>query len=61
MVDFTITSKPSHIEFLCPSCKCRQRIDWRELNPPEYWGDYWGEVSCPTCDALIELEDWVYD
>ena len=58
---FYIISRPSMIEFKCPYCNITQSINWRDLNVPEYWGDPWDDVECPTCGGIVELGDWDYD
>lgn len=59
--DFRIISRPVEITFVCPHCEVSQEINWRDLDVPEYWGDDWGEVDCPTCGKIVELGDYEYD
>lgn len=60
-VDFTIVSAPVSITFKCPHCNDRVDIPWKELSPPDYWGDCWDDVECPSCGEYVELGDWDYD
>lgn len=59
--DFRIISRPVEITFVCPHCEVSQEIKWSDMDVPEYWGDDWGEVECPTCGETVELGDYDYD
>ena len=59
--DFRIISRPVEIVFECPHCEVSQEIKWGDMDVPEYWGDDWGEVECPTCGETVELGDYDYD
>lgn len=59
--DFHINVKPVSIDFICPHCGHKQEIPWRDVAEPEYWGDDWGEVDCPSCEKTVELGDYDYD
>ena len=59
--DFHINVRPVSIDFTCPHCGFKQVIPWGEIDEPEYWGDSWGEVDCPSCEKTVELGDYDYD
>lgn len=59
--DFHINVRPVSIDFTCPHCEQEQVIPWNYLSVPEYWGDDWGEVSCPLCGKSVALGDYDYD
>lgn len=61
MTDFHISAAPVSIELECPFCHEKIEIPWKDLNPPEYWGDRWDDVECPECGKEIELGDYDYD
>lgn len=60
-VDFHINVKPISIDFECPYCKDKVTIPWCDLDVPDYWGDGWGEIECPSCSERIKLGDYEYD
>lgn len=60
-VDFVIASAPVGIEFKCPHCEEWVKIDWKDVTPPDYWGDAWDDVECPQCGKFVVLGDWEYD
>lgn len=59
--DFTIESAPVNIRFQCPHCGMDVKIPWKQLNPPEYWGDQWDDVTCPDCEKTVTLGGCDYD
>lgn len=60
-VGFHISVKPVSIEFECPYCGKEITISWRDITPPEYWGDNWDAVECPECCETVELGEYDYD
>ena len=60
-VDFVIATAPVAIEFKCPHCEELVKIDWKDIVPPDYWGDCWDDVECPYCNKFVVLGDWEYD
>lgn len=60
-VDFHISVKPVSIEFECPYCHDEISISWRDITPPDYWGDTWDDVECPECGKTVRLGDYDYD
>ena len=54
-VDFYINQKPTDIEFICPYCHDDVSVKWNYVNVPEYWGDDWGWVDCPSCKRYVKL------
>lgn len=60
-VDFHISVKPVSIELECPFCHDEIIIRWKDIIPPDYWGDKWDDVNCPYCNQVIELGYYDYD
>lgn len=60
-VDFTIISKPDHINLECPFCGNDINVPWNDVDSPECWQDDWGHVECPICEEDIKLGDYEYD
>ena len=61
MTDYTIVSKPDHIDVICPHCDEDVRIPFDQVNfKSSYWGDG-GWCTCPECGKDIELGDYEYD
>lgn len=58
MADFYIKTAPVSITFTCPHCGADIEIPWRNLNPPEYWGDPWDDIECPDCGMDVELDEY---
>jgi hypothetical protein len=59
--DFIIVSKPVSIQFECPYCHCENDIQWRDITPPDYWGDRWDDVECQECGKMVQLGEWDYE
>lgn len=60
-VDFHIDVKPVSITFECPYCENEVTVTWGALDVPEYWGDDWDYVECPSCEKEVKLGDYEYD
>ena len=58
--DFVINSRPCSISLECPHCDYDIEIPWDDVNAPEYWGDDWGKIECPSCGKTIQLGDYEY-
>lgn len=59
--DYTIVSKPDHINVICPHCGEDVRIPFDQVDfESDYWGDG-GRCICPECKKDIELGDYEYD
>lgn len=56
--DFYINQSPTDIEFVCPYCGVRVRVNWNYINVPECWSDDWGWVECPFCERDVKLGDY---
>ena len=61
MADFTIVSRPVSIRFQCPFCESEEEIPWEEVKHPDYWGDEWDDIECPSCGKMVSLGEWIYD
>ena len=59
--DFHIDVMPVSISLKCPHCGTDITMNWEDINVPEYWGDKWEDIECPTCGKIIELGDYEYD
>ena len=59
--DFIIVSKPVSIQFECPYCHCENDIQWRDITPPDDWGDRWDDVECQECGKMVQLGEWDYE
>ena len=60
-VDFYINQVPVAISLECPYCGIEVRINWDDIDVPEYWGDDWGEVTCSYCGKEINLGNYELD
>lgn len=61
MTDYTIVSKPDHINVVCPHCDESVSIPFDQVDfKSDYWGDG-GWCICPECGKNIELGDYEYD
>lgn len=62
--DYTICSKPDHINLICPHCEMDFDLSWDELyeriGSDLYYGNH-GEVECDYCNQTIDLGDCEYD
>lgn len=58
---FHIDTKVVSISLDCPHCGDRIVIPWKEVDVPEYWGDDWGEITCPECGKAVKLGEYEYD
>ena len=58
IVDYTICSKPDHIELECPFCKEDVEIKVKDLSENVF---ELSTIICPCCGQEVWLGEWIYD